>query len=193
MLKRSAHMIKQGGVAVYPTDSGYALGCQIGDKAAIERIRRIRCLDKQHHFTLVCHDLSNIASYAKINNTVFRLLKANTPGPYTFILSATKEVPRRLLHPKRKTIGIRVPDHLILQALLAELGESILSVTLTLPEQESPLMEIEDIVDQLKGQVDVIIDSGHCEFSPTTVIDLTTGVAQIVREGQGDISAFTYS
>lgn len=190
LIKQAAKVLLDGGVIVYPTDSTYALGCHIGDKSALERIRRIRQLDARHNFTLVCADLSAIATYAKVPNSAYRLLKAYTPGPYTFILSATAEVPRRLMHPKRKTIGLRVPNSVVAQALIAELGEPIMSTSLILPGDEFPLTEIYDIEDRVGNLVDLIIDSGSCGLEATTVIDLMDGSAQVVRVGKGDPTPF---
>tara|TARA_R110001599_G_scaffold103630_1_gene263757 strand:+ start:225 stop:845 length:621 start_codon:yes stop_codon:yes gene_type:complete len=190
LIKQAAKVLLDGGVIVYPTDSTYALGCHIGDKGALERIRRIRQLDDKHNFTLVCADLSAIATYAKVPNSAYRLLKAYTPGPYTFILSATPEVPRRLMHPKRKTIGLRVPDSVVAQALIAELGEPIMSTSLILPGDDLPLSEIYDIEDRVGNLVDLIIESGSCGIEATTVIDLMDGSAQVVRVGKGDPSPF---
>ncbi len=190
LIKQAAKVLLDGGVIVYPTDSTYALGCHIGDKGALERIRRIRQLDDRHNFTLVCADLSAIATYAKVPNSAYRLLKAYTPGPYTFILSATPEVPRRLMHPKRKTIGLRVPDSVVAQALIAELGEPIMSTSLILPGDDLPLSEIYDIEDRVGNLVDLIIQSGSCGIQATTVIDLVDGSAQVVRVGKGDPSPF---
>lgn len=190
LIKQAAKILLGGGVIVYPTDSTYALGCHIGDKSALERIRRIRQLNDRHNFTLVCADLSAIGTYAKVPNTAYRLLKAYTPGPYTFILTATPEVPRRLMHPKRKTIGVRVPDSVVAQALIAELGEPIMSTSLILPGDDLPLSEIYDIEDRVGNLVDLIIESGSCGIEPTTVIDLVDGSAQVVRVGKGDPSPF---
>jgi tRNA threonylcarbamoyl adenosine modification protein (Sua5/YciO/YrdC/YwlC family) len=190
LIQQAVQIIQNGGVVIYPTDSAYALGCHLGDKDAIERIRIIRELDKNHHFTLVCHNLSQLASYAKVDNPTFRLLKAHTPGAYTFILEATKEVPRRLMHPKRKTIGLRVPDNLITQALLAALNEPLMSVTLILPAQTQPLADIEEIMSLFQRQVDLIIDGGPCPFEATSVVDLTQIPPQIIRAGKGDIHDF---
>ena len=190
LIKQAAKVLLDGGVIVYPTDSTYALGCHIGDKGALERIRRIRQLSDKHNFTLVCADLSTIATYAKVPNSAYRLLKAYTPGPYTFILSATPEVPRRLMHPKRKTIGLRVPDSVVAQALIAELGEPIMSTSLILPGDDLPLSEIYDIEDRVGNLVDLIIESGSCGIEATTVIDLMDGSAQVVRVGKGDPSPF---
>ena len=191
LIHQAVEILQQGGVIVYPTDSSYALGCQIGDKQAMERIRRIRRVDARHNFTLVCRDLSEVGIYAKVSNYVYRMLKHFTPGPYTFILEATGEVPRRLLHPKRKTIGLRVPDNNISLALLEELGEPLMSSTLILPDDTEPLSDAQDIRDQLEHQVDLIIDGGFCGLEATTVVDLVTGVPVIVREGKGDPTAFS--
>ncbi|WP_127477384.1 L-threonylcarbamoyladenylate synthase [Sulfurivermis fontis] len=188
LIRQAADLLRGGAVIVYPTDSGYALGCLSGDKDAIERIRQIRRLDERHNFTLVCRDLSEIATYAKVDNSTYRLLKQLTPGPYTFILDATREVPRRLQHPKRKTIGIRVPDNAIAQALLAELGEPLMSTTLILPGDDLPLSDPYEFRSQLERQVDLIIDGGYGDLEPTTVIDLVDGVPVVVRQGKGDAS-----
>ena len=185
-----ADIVRRGGVIVYPTDSVYAIGCHIGDKQALERIRVIRQLDKQHNFTLVCRDLSELANYAKVDNSAFRILKASTPGAFTFILNATSEVPKRLMHPKRKTIGIRVPDSPIVRALLDELGEPMMSVTLIMPNDEYPLSDSYDIRQTMERHVDAIIDGGYCGHEPTTVIDMTDANPQIMRQGTGDFSSF---
>ncbi len=190
-IAQAVEIIRQGGLIVYPTDSGYALGCHIGDKAAQDRMRRVRDLDESHHFTLVCKDLSELSIYARVDNsTVFRLLKNNTPGPYTFILKATLEVPRRLMNPKRKTLGLRVPDNRIALALLETLGEPILSTSLILPGRDETLTEAESIRELLDKQVDLIIDGGFCGNQPTTVVDLTEGYPEIVRVGKGDPAPF---
>jgi len=181
-------MIRSGKVIVYPTDSVYALGCHIGNKAAMERICRLRKVDQGHNFTLVCRDLSEIASYARIDNAAYRLIKAVTPGPYTFILRATGEVPRRLQNPKRKSIGIRIPDHRIVQDLLESLGEPLMSSTLILPGSDLPLTDPHEMQELLKKKVDLIIDGGNCGVEPTTVVDLTGEVPEIVRKGKGDIN-----
>lgn len=186
LVRQAAEIIRAGGVVVYPTDATYALGCLIGDKDALDRIRRIRGLDESHQLTLVCRDLSEIASYAKVGNAQYRLLKAVTPGPYTFILSATKQVPRRVQHPKRKTIGIRVPDNAILQALLAELGEPLMSTTLQLPGDEHPMNDPYEMRQLLERQVDLIIDGAYGDLEPTTVVDLSEDVPRVVRVGRGD-------
>lgn len=186
LLRQAVKIINGGGVIVYPTDSAYAFGCHIGDKAALNRIKQIRQLDDKHHFTLMCRDLSELAVYARVDNASFRLLKAFTPGPYTFILPGTREVPRRLMHPKRKTIGLRVPDHQITQALLDTLEEPLMSTSLILPDRELPLIEPEAIHDILGKRVDLIIDGGYCGIEQTTVIDLTSGVAKVTRYGKGD-------
>ncbi|MFQ5469415.1 MAG: L-threonylcarbamoyladenylate synthase [Gammaproteobacteria bacterium] len=180
--------IRHGGVVAYPTDSSYALGCHIGDKNSMERIRRIRNLDARHDFTLMCRDLSEIATYAMVTNQSFRLIKSLTPGPYTFILKASREVPRRLQNPKRKTIGLRVPDNRITQALLEALGEPMMSVTLTLPGETMPLTEPYEFSERLENQIDVVIDGGNCGHEPTTVIDLVGDVPELVRRGKGDSS-----
>lgn len=185
LIRRAVEIVRDGGVIAYPTDSGYALGCHIGDKEAMERIRALRVLDDKHNFTLLCRDLSEIATYAKVENSAYRLLKAHTPAPYTFILEATREVPRRLQHPRRKTIGIRVPDNVIAQALLAELGEPLMSSTLILPGQDMPMTDAEEIRDTLGNRLDLVIDGGYCGFEPTTVVDLVAGVPDILRVGKG--------
>lgn len=190
LIRQVVDVLKRGGVIVYPTDSAYALGCHIDSRDGANRIRDIRQLSQMHNFTLVCKDLSSLASYAYVDNTVFRLLKAYTPGPYTFILEAKKEVPKRLQHPKRKTIGLRVPDNQIALTILEELGSPIMSVSLILPDGDIPLDDPEEIYRQLKGQVEIIIDGGFCGTLPTSVIDLKTGIPMVVRKGKGDISAF---
>ncbi len=190
LVKQAVDLIREGAVVVYPTDSAYALGCHLGDKKALDRLRRIRRVDDKHNFTLVCRDLSEIAIYAKVSNTVYRLLNAFTPGPYTFILQATRDVPRRLLHPKRRTIGIRVPDNKIVLALLEALGEPLLSTTLILPGQSLPMTEAEEIRDQLDNEVDVIIDGGHCGIEPTTVVSLVDDQPEVLRVGCGDPTPF---
>jgi len=190
LINQAVAMLHRGAVIVYPTDSCYALGCHIGDKAAQERIRRIRQVDSHHNFTLVCRDLSEISNYAKVENTAFRLMKALTPGPYTFVLRATHEVPRRLQNPRRKTIGLRVPENVIAQALLEALGEPIMSSTLLLPDAQMPLTDPEDIRERLGGLVDLIIDGGNCGLEPTTVVDLVDGTPVVVREGKGDTAPF---
>jgi tRNA threonylcarbamoyl adenosine modification protein (Sua5/YciO/YrdC/YwlC family) len=190
LIRQAVDIIRDGGIVAYPTDSAYALGCQIGDKAALDRIRRIRKLDERHNFTLVCRDLSEIATYARIDNTAYRLLRRATPGPYTFILRATSEVPRRLMHPKRKTVGLRVPDNAITAALLADLGEPLMSVTLIMPGDDYPLTDPYDIRETLQHEVDLVIDGGFCGLEPTTVVDLAEGVPLVVRVGKGDVGLF---
>lgn len=190
LIRQAVDIIREGGVVVYPTDSAYALGCHIGDKAALDRIRRIRKLDAKHNFTLVCSDLSEIATYAKVDNTAYRLLRHCTPGPYTFILRATSEVPRRLLHPKRKTVGLRVPDNPIAAALLADLGEPLMSVTLIMPGDELPLIDPYDIRQTLEHDVDLVIDGGYCGMEPTTVVDLADEAPIVLRVGKGDVAPF---
>jgi len=192
LIRSAADIVRGGGVVVYPTDSAYALGCHIGDKNALDRIRRIRKLDDRHNFTLVCRDLSEIATYAKVDNTVYRLLRHSTPGPYTFILKATSEVPRRLMHPKRKTVGLRVPDNRIAAALLADLGEPLMSVTLIMPGEEYPMLDPYDIRDTLQHEVDLVIDGGYCGMEPTTVVDLADDVPVILRVGKGDVGPFEH-
>ncbi len=189
LLKQAADIVRQGGVIAYPTDSCYALGCHLGDKAAMERILAIRQIDQKHHLTLMCHNLSELGSYARVDNSQFRLLKAATPGSYTFILQASKEVPARTLHPKRKTIGLRVPDNEIALGLLAQLGEPLLSCTLMLPEDDEPLTDPYEIRDRLEHSVDLVIDGGWCGTEPTTVIDMTDGI-ELVRQGRGDAALF---
>lgn len=189
LLAQAAGIVRAGGIVVVPTDSCFALGCHLGDKSALDRVREIRRVDERHLMTLICRDLSEIGLYARVDNAQYRLLKAATPGPYTFILEGTKELPRRVLHPKRKTIGLRVPDHRVLQALLAELGEPLLTTTLQLPGEEMPLTEGWEIQDRLDAQVDLVLDAGSCGTEPTTVIDLTGGTPQLVRAGCGDPAA----
>lgn len=190
LVKQVVDVIRNGGVIVYPTDSGYALGCGLGEKNALERIRQIRRLDEKHNFTLVCRDLSEIGTYAKVDNTNYRLLKAHTPGGFTFILKATSEVPKRLMHSKRKTIGLRVPDNAIAMAILEELGEPMMSVSLIMPGEELPLTDPYEIRDLLSGQVDLIIDGGYCGMEPTTVVELFEDYPKVLRVGLGDPSAF---
>jgi tRNA threonylcarbamoyl adenosine modification protein (Sua5/YciO/YrdC/YwlC family) len=181
--------IRDGGLIAYPTDSSYAFGCHIGDKRAMDRIRRIRRTDKNHNFTLVCSDLSEISTYARVDNWAYRMIKAMTPGPYTFILPATREVPKRLQHPKRRTIGLRVPDHTLVRAMLEALGEPIMSSTLLLPGDELPLTDAHDIEERIGHEIDLIIDAGPTGIEPTSVIDLSEGTARVLRVGRGDVSA----
>lgn len=190
LIRQAAQIVRNGGVIVYPTDTCYALGCHIGDKAAMERMRTIRQVDERHHFSLVCSDLSEIATYAKVDNRQFRLLKAATPGCYAFILEATREVPKRLQHPSRRTIGLRIPDHPVVRALLQELGEPLLSSTLMLPGDDLPLNDPQDIRDRLDHAVDLILDGGACGLEPTTVVNLTGPEPEIVRVGKGDTALF---
>jgi len=185
LIQQAVEIIRADGLVVYPTDSSYALGCHVGDKTGMERIRRIRNLDNRHNFTLMCRDLSEISTYAKVDNSSYRLLKSLTPGPYTFILKATHEVPRRLQNPKRKTIGIRVPDHPVSQALLDQLGEPLMSSTLILPGRELPETDAHDIRDRLEHDVDLVIDGESCGLEPTTVIELVDGSMQVLRKGRG--------
>jgi tRNA threonylcarbamoyl adenosine modification protein (Sua5/YciO/YrdC/YwlC family) len=190
LIARAAEVLRSGGVVVYPTDSSYALGCQLGEKTALDRIRMIRRVDDKHNFTLVCRDLSEISTYARIDNQAYRQLKSLTPGPYTFICHATKQVPRRLLHPKRRAIGIRVPEAPIVRALLAELDQPILSTTLILPGDDLPLDDSYEIRETIGHCVDLIIDGGHCGTAPTTVVDMTQEPPVVVRAGKGDLSPF---
>ena len=189
-ISQAVEIVRSGGLIAYPTDSCYALGAQLGNREALDRIRSIRHLDAKHHFTLVCKDFAQLGQFVQIDNDVFRSIKAVTPGSYTFILPATKEVPKRLLHPKKKTVGVRIPDHRVVQALLAELGEPLLSSTLLLPDEEEPLTQGWEIKERLEHMVDAVIDSGDCGAEPTTVIDYSSGVADIVRRGMGDPSRF---
>ena len=192
LIKRAVDIVRKGGVIAYPTDSCYAIGCHIGDKHAMERIRRIRGVDERHHFTLVCRDLSDIGTFAKVDNAQYRLLKSHTPGTYTFILDATRELPRRLAHPKRATVGVRVPEHPVTQALLTELNEPLLSSTLMLPGDVDPLNDAETIRAKLEHQLDLILDGGACGIEPTTVIDLSGSAPILVRRGKGDIASFGF-
>lgn len=189
LIQSAAAIVRTGGVVVYPTDSCYALGCHIGDKTALQRIQKIRALDKKHNLTLLCRDLSEIGTYAKVHNSSFRLMKSATPGPYTFLLGATRGVPSRLQHPKRKTIGVRIPDNRIILDLLEELGEPMLSTSMILPGKTTPMNEPDEIADILCGQIDLLIDGGACGLDATTVVDLADGQAVLVRQGMGNISA----
>ena len=193
LIKRAVDIVRKGGLIAYPTDSCYALGCHIGDKSAMERIRRVRGVDERHHFTLVCRDLSDIGTFAKVNNAQYRLLKAHTPGTYTFILDATRELPRRLAHPKRATVGVRVPEHPVTHALLTELSEPLLSSTLMLPGDENPLNDAEAIRARLEHEVDLILDGGTCGIEPTTVIDLSGPEPILIRKGKGDIASIGFA
>ena len=190
LIAKAAEGIAQGSVIVYPTDSSYALGCALGDKAALERIRQIRASEIDHEFTLVCRDLSEIATYARVENSAYRLLKSLTPGPYTFILRATSEAPKRLQNPKRKSIGIRVPDNRIALALLEELRAPIMSSTLTLPGDELPLSEPDEIVERVGKRIDLFVDGGPCGIEPTTILDLSSGGVTVVRQGKGPVDGF---
>lgn len=191
LIHRAVEIIRKGGVIVYPTDSSYALGCQVGDKQALDKIRRIRQLDDKHNFTLACKDLTQVSTFTKISNDAYRLIKTLTPGPFTFILDATREVPKRLQHPKKKTIGIRIPDHPIAQMLVAELGEALFSSTLTLPGESEALSDPYEIRDRLEHELDLIIDAGIINFEPTTMIEFTSGAPVIVRQGKGIASMLT--
>lgn len=190
LIRQIVEIVQGGGVVVYPTDSCYAFGCHIGDKSAMERISRLRETDRHHHFTLVCRDLSEISKYARVNNQQYRTLKAFTPGPYTFILAATKETPKRLQNEKRRTIGIRVPDHPVPQLLLETLGEPMMSSTLLMPGDEFPMTDAREIQERLFHQVDAVIDGGNCGLEPTSVIDLDGPAPLVARRGKGDVSAF---
>jgi tRNA threonylcarbamoyl adenosine modification protein (Sua5/YciO/YrdC/YwlC family) len=190
LIGQAAAIIRDGGVIAYPTDSCYAIGCQIGDKEAMQRLRNIRKVDDKHHLTLMCRDLSEIATYAQVDNVQYRLLKKLTPGSYTFILQATREVPRRLLHPRRKTIGMRVPEHAVAHALLAALGEPLLSATLILPEDALPLNDAQEIRARLEHALDLVLDAGSCGVEPTTMVDLTGAVPQLLRQGKGSAEPF---
>ncbi len=189
LVRQAAEIVRRGGLIAYPTDSCYALGCHLGDARALARLRRVRGLDEKHHLTLMCRDLSEIASYAIVDNVQFRLLKSVTPGAYTFILRATRELPRRLLHARRKTIGVRVPEHAVAHALLAELDEPMLSATLSLPGDPRPLQDAAEIRDRLEHELDLVIDSGACGIEPTTVVDLTTDEPLVLREGRGALGS----
>jgi tRNA threonylcarbamoyl adenosine modification protein (Sua5/YciO/YrdC/YwlC family) len=188
LISQAVAILRGGGVIVYPTDSCYALGCCLGEKAPVERIRRIRQVGSSHDFTLVCRDLSELATYARVDNSAYRLLRALTPGPYTFILPASREVPRRLQNPRRKTIGLRVPRHPIAQALLESLDEPLMSSTLLLPGDDLPLTDSREILERLNAQVDLVIDGGYCGLEPTTVLDLTGETPKVLRHGRGDVS-----
>ncbi|WP_030488320.1 L-threonylcarbamoyladenylate synthase [Micromonospora chokoriensis] len=185
-----ADLIRGGGLVAYPTDSCYALGVQLGNQDGLDRIRQIRHLDDRHHFTLVCRDFAQLGQFVQISNSVFRLVKASTPGSYTFILPATKEVPRRMLHPKKRTVGVRVPRHVVTQALLAELAEPLVSSTLVLPGDDEPMTQGWEIKERLDHQVDAVLDAGECGMEPTTVIDLSGAEPEILRRGAGDASRF---
>ena len=190
LLAQAAEVVRSGGVLAIPTDSCYALGCHLGDKEAMDRIRLIRQMDERHHLTLMVRDLSEIAHFARVDNAQYRLLKATTPGSYTFILEGTKELPRRVLHPKRKTIGLRVPSHPVALALLEELNEPLLTTTLQLPGDEEPLTEGWEIQDRLEDQIELILDAGHCGIEPTTIIDLTASTPELIRAGRGSLAPF---
>jgi tRNA threonylcarbamoyl adenosine modification protein (Sua5/YciO/YrdC/YwlC family) len=190
LLEKVAARLREGAVIVYPTDSCYALGCHLGDKGATDRIAAIRKFGRNHLFTLVCRDLSDLGTYAKVDNVQFRMLKAMVPGPYTFVLRASPEAPRRMMHEKRKTIGLRVPDHTITQALLGALGEPLLSCTLILPDDQLPISDPEQAYDRLHHLVDVVVHGGNCGYEPTTVLDLTEGAPRLIRKGKGDVSSF---
>jgi len=188
LLRQAADILRAGGIVALPTDSSYALVCQLDDKAAVDRLRRLRGVDDRHHLTLLCRDLSELANYARVDNPQYRLLKLATPGPYTFILPATKEVPRRVSHPSRRTIGLRVPDHRVTQAMLAEHAQPLLATTLIMPGEDTPLNDAQDIRSRLEKQVQAVIDAGPCPMSPTTVIDMSDGGVTVVRQGRGELA-----
>ncbi|HQZ02450.1 MAG TPA: L-threonylcarbamoyladenylate synthase [Thauera sp.] len=190
LIRQAAEIIRAGGLIVLPTDSAYALVCSVGDASLLDRIRKIRGVDERHHFTLMCRDLSEIATYARVDNSQYRLLKATTPGPYTFILEGTKELPRRVLHPKRKTIGLRIPEHAVVSALLAELDAPLLTSTLLLPGEGQPLSDPDEIRERMEKQVDLVIEAGYCGPEATTVIDLSSGTPELVRAGRGPLAPF---
>ncbi len=190
LINQAVEVLQRGGLIVYPTDSAYALGCHIGDKMALDRIRAIRQLDKHHNFTLMCRDLSELATYAKVDNAAFRLIKRHTPGPFTFLLDATSEVPRRLMHPKRKTIGMRVPNNNIALELMASLGEPLMSSSLILPGDDLPLTDPYYIKDVLEHQVELIVDGGFCGLEPTTVVDMTGDKIDVIRQGCGELELY---
>ena len=190
LVKQAAEIIQKGGVVVYPTDTAYAIGCHLGDKKAVDRIRQLRMLDEKHDLTLLCEDLSQIANYARVDNEAYRILKSHTPGAYTFVLKATKEVPKMLMHPKKKTIGIRVPDNAIIQAILRELGEPMLTSTLLMPGDEYPMTDPYDIRQTLDSSVDLTIDGGYCGMEETSVVSLVDGEIEVFREGAGRIDEF---
>lgn len=192
LIKKAMDIVRAGGVIAYPTDSGYALGCRMGDKSALDRIREIRRIDDKHHMTLICKDLSELSVYARVNNTAFRMIKNNTPGAYTFILEASREVPKRLMHPKKKTLGLRIPDVPIIQAMLEELREPLLSSSLILPGETDPMVEPYDIRDTLEHALDLVIDGGYCGIEPTTIVSLLDDTPEIIREGSGDLSPFLF-
>lgn len=183
-------LVRSGGLIAYPTDSSYALGCQLGNPDGLARIKALRHLDDKHHFTMVCHDFAQLSQFVQVSDSAFRLMKASTPGSYTFILPATKEVPRRLMHPKKKTVGVRIPDNAVVQALVTELGEPLMSSTLMLPGDEQPMSQGWEVKERLDNQVDAVVDAGECGVVPTTVVDLSGGIPLILRRGAGDTSRF---
>lgn len=193
LLKQAADILHKGGIAAIPTDSSYSLVCHLDDKSAVDAMRRIRGVDERHHLTLLCRDLSELANYARVDNKQYRLLKLATPGPYAFILEATKEVPRRVSHPSRRTIGLRVPDHVVTQALLEIMGQPLLATTLILPGEEGALNDAHDIREKLEKRIQAVVDAGACPMEPTTVIDLTDGEAKVIRQGRGDLAALGLS
>ncbi|HRD85832.1 MAG TPA: L-threonylcarbamoyladenylate synthase [Rubrivivax sp.] len=188
LLRQAAQLLRDGAIAALPTDSSYALVCRLDDKAAAESLRRVRGVDEKHHLTLLCRDLSELASYARVDNRQYRLLRLGTPGPFTFILEATKEVPRRLSHPSRRTIGLRVPDHRVAQQLLGELGQPLLATTLIPPGESEPLNDAQEIRERYQRQLAAVVDAGACPMAPTTVVDLSGGEAVLLRQGRGELS-----
>ena len=192
LIRQAAEIVRRGGLIAYPTDSCYALGCHLGDATAQQRLRRVRGVDERHHLTLMCRDLSEISTYAQVDNVQYRLLKKITPGSYTFILQASREVPRRLLHPRRKTIGMRVPEHAVAHALLAALGEPLLSATLVLPGDALPLNDAQEIRVRLEHSLDLVLDSGSCGIVPTTMVDLTGAAPELLRQGKGSVEPFGF-
>lgn len=190
LIEKVVACVQSDGVIIYPTDSAYAIGCQLDNKEGVERIRRIRSLEKTHNFTLMCRDLSELSTLARVDNVIFRLLKAHTPGPYTFIMNASKGVPKRLQNPKRKTIGLRIPSNPVAHALLETLDKPLLSLTMTLPGEELPIADCDDVPEWLERQVDIVVDGGHCGIESTTVVDLSGATPKIIRQGKGDASIF---
>ena len=193
LIKQAADILHRGGIAAIPTDSCYALVCHLDDKAAVDALRRIRGVDERHHLSLLCRDLSELANYARVDNKQYRLLKAATPGPYAFILEATKEVPRRVSHPSRRTIGLRVPDHVVTQALLEQMGQPLLATTLILPDQEQALNDPQEIRSQLEKRIQAVVDAGACAMEPCTVVDLSAGDMKVIRQGRGDLAVLGLS
>jgi len=190
-IAKVANALRAGGLVAYPTDSSYAIGWHMGDQYAVKEVQRIRQTGKRHNFTVVCRDLSEVSNYARVDNWMYRLLKSHTPGPYTFILKATREVPKRVLNPRKKTVGLRVPEHAVTQAILEQLGEPIMSSTLIMPGEEMPMTDANEIYERLEKHVDIVVDSGFCGIDPTTVVDLTGDFPEVLRQGRGDTAAFS--